>query len=121
MSDMPHEDEEAMIYAEDEPNINALTDAYNTCLLNLEEYFEICLRSYNDRRNIWPGKTDDLRKNDSNAFPWTGASDTEVNIVGERINAFVAILDQALQRSHIKAFPTSMASVKALILGSSSA
>lgn len=111
MSEMPHEDEEAMIYAEDEPNINALRNAYNICLLHLEEYFEICLRSYNDRRNIWPGKTDDLRKNDSNAFPWTGASDTEVNIVGERINAFVAILDQALQRSHIKAFPTSMASM----------
>jgi hypothetical protein len=77
----------------------------------LEEYFEACLRSYDDRRNLWPGKSDDLRKQAANAFPWQGASDIEVNVVGERIDAFVAILDQALQRSHIKAFPTSMASM----------
>jgi hypothetical protein len=69
------------------------------------------LRSYDDRRNLWEGKSDDLRKQGANAFPWQGASDIEVNVVGERIDAFVAILDQALQRSHIKAFPTSMASM----------
>jgi hypothetical protein len=100
-----------MIYAEDGPNVMALADAYDNCLINLEEYFEACLRSYDDRRNLWPGKSDDLRKQGANAFPWQGASDIEVNVVGERIDAFVAILDQALQRSHIKAFPTSMASM----------
>jgi hypothetical protein len=89
----------------------ALADAYDNCLIDLEEYFESCLRSYDDRRNLWPGKSDDLRKQAANAFPWQGASDIEVNVVGERIDAFVAILDQALQRSHIKAFPTSMASM----------
>ena len=100
-----------MIYAEDGPNVMALADAYDKCLIDLEEYFEACLRSYDDRRNLWPGKSDDLRKQAANAFPWQGASDIEVNVVGERIDAFVAILDQALQRSHIKAFPTSMASM----------
>jgi hypothetical protein len=100
-----------MIYAEDGPNVMALADAYDNCLIDLEEYFEACLRSYDDRRNLWPGKSDDLRKQAANAFPWQGASDIEVNVVGERIDAFVAILDQALQRSHIKAFPTSMASM----------
>jgi hypothetical protein len=111
MSAPTEEQEESMIYAEDGPNVMALADAYDNCLINLEEYFEACLRSYDDRRNLWEGKSDDLRKQGANAFPWQGASDIEVNVVGERIDAFVAILDQALQRSHIKAFPTSMASM----------
>jgi hypothetical protein len=111
MSAPTEEQEESMIYAEDGPNVMALADAYDNCLIDLEEYFEACLRSYDDRRNLWPGKSDDLRKQAANAFPWQGASDIEVNVVGERIDAFVAILDQALQRSHIKAFPTSMASM----------
>jgi hypothetical protein len=111
MSAPTEEQEESMIYAEDGPNVMALADAYDNCLIDLEEYFEACLRSYDDRRNLWEGKSDDLRKQGANAFPWQGASDIEVNVVGERIDAFVAILDQALQRSHIKAFPTSMASM----------
>ena len=110
MSDISEQDE-AMIYADKEPNVDALKNAYDNCLLDLEEYFETCLRSYDDRRNQWDGKTDDLRKQGANAFPWQGASDMEVNVIGERIDAYVAILDQALSRSHIKAFPTSMASM----------
>jgi hypothetical protein len=106
MKDIDEQDE-AMIYADKEVNIGALRNAYDTCLLDLEEYFEACLRSYDDRRNKWDGKSDDLRKQGANAFPWQGASDMEVNVIGERIDAFVSILDQALQRSHIKAFPTS--------------
>ena len=102
---------EAMIYVEKEPNIGELSNAYDTCLIDLDYYFESCLRSYEDRRNIWDGKSDDLRKNGANAFPWQGASDQEVNVIGERIDTYVALFDQALQRSHIKAFPTSMASM----------
>ena len=104
-------EDEALIYASNEPDIGVLTDAYDTCLIDLDYYFESCLRSYNDRRNIWDGKSDDLRKNGANAFPWQGASDQEVNVVGERTDMYVALFDQALQRSHIKAFPTSMASM----------
>jgi hypothetical protein len=110
MKDIDEQDE-AMIYADKKVNIGALGNAYDTCLLDLEEYFEACLRSYDDRRNKWDGKSDDLRKQGANAFPWQGASDMEVNVIGERIDAFVSILDQALQRSHIKAFPTSMSSM----------
>jgi len=102
---------EEMIYVDKEPDIGALSNAYDTCLIDLDYYFESCLRSYEDRRNIWDGKSDDLRKNGANAFPWQGASDQEVNVIGERIDTYVALFDQALQRSHIKAFPTSMASM----------
>jgi len=104
-------EDEAMVYVDKEPDIGALSSAYDDCLIDLDYYFESCLRSYNDRRNIWDGKSDDLRKNGANAFPWQGASDQEVNVVGERIDTYVALFDQALSRSHIKAFPTSMASM----------
>jgi hypothetical protein len=103
--------DESLIYADDEPDVGMLTMAYDTILIELDEYFQSCQQSYQDRRNIWDGKSDDLRKHGANAFPWEGASDQEVNIVGERIDMFVSILDQALSRSHIKAFPTSMASM----------
>jgi hypothetical protein len=112
MSEMEKmEGNDELIYASDEPDINALANAYNTTLGDLDTYFDTCLRSYNDRRNIWDGKTEDLRKSGATAFPWQGASDQEVNVIGERINTYVSIFDQALQRSHIKAFPTSMASM----------
>jgi hypothetical protein len=104
-------EDEAMVYVDKEPDIGALSSAYDDCLIDLDYYFESCLRSYNDRRNIWDGKSDDLRKNGANAFPWQGASDQEVNVVGERIDTYVALFDQSLSRSHIKAFPTSMASM----------
>jgi hypothetical protein len=111
--------DESLIYAANEPDIETLRSAYDNCLIDLDEYFEVCNRSYDDRRNIWDGKTTDLRKNGSNAFPWDGASDMEVNVIGERIDAFVAILSQALTRSHIKAFPTSTSSIPRAALVSS--
>jgi hypothetical protein len=104
-------EDESLVYLDKKPDIGALANAYDTCLIDLDYYFESCLRSYNDRRNIWDGKSDDLRKNGANAFPWQGASDQEVNVVGERIDMYVALFDQALARSHIKAFPTSMAAM----------
>jgi hypothetical protein len=111
MNDIQQLEDESLIYVDKEPDIGALTNAYDTCLIDLDYYFESCLRSYNDRRNIWDGKSDDLRKNGANAFPWQGASDQEVNVVGERIDMYVSLFDQALARSHIKAFPTSMAAM----------
>ena len=111
MQDELSENDEAMIYAEEEPAVEALQAAYKDCLGNLEDYFQSCLRSYNDRRNRWSGKSVDLRKHGANAFPWEGASDMEVNVIGERIDSYVALLDQALERSHIKAFPSSHDSV----------
>ena len=103
--------DESMIYVEEEVNVKALTDAYNESVTNLSDYFDSCDRSYDDRRNIWPGKSEDGRKQGANAFPWAGASDQEVNVVGERIDNYIAMFDQALQRSHIKAFPTSVSSM----------
>jgi hypothetical protein len=104
-------EDESLVYLDKKPDIGALAEAYDNCLIDLDYYFESCLRSYNDRRNIWDGKSDDLRKHGAASFPWEGASDQEVNVVGERIDMYVALFDQALQSSHIKAFPTSMAAM----------
>jgi hypothetical protein len=102
---------DTLIYADDEVDLKPLVDAYESALTDLDEYFETCKVSYDDRRNIWPGKSTDLRKHGANAFPWDGASDNEVNVCGERIDTYVALFDQALQRSHIKAFATSAATL----------
>jgi len=99
-----------MIYA-DGPDLKALSKHYDEVLVELDDFFDSCRQSYDDRRNIWSGKTDDLRKHGANAFPWEGASDSEVNVVGERLDTYVAMFDQALQRSHIKAFATSAATL----------
>ena len=103
--------DDSLVYATSEPDIPTLTDAYKTCINDLDDYFEQCRRSRDDRKNVWPGKSEDLRKHGANAFPWEGACDAEVNVVGERVDTYVALFDQALQRSHIKAFPTSVASL----------
>jgi len=110
MNGMPDHDK-AMIYADTKPDVGALQNAYKDSLRDADEYLQDCLRSYNDRRSRWPGKSDDLRKHGANAFPWEGASDMEVNVVGERIDTFVSLMIKALDRSHIKAFPTSQVSV----------
>lgn len=111
MSDELSDQDVAMIYVQNEPNIGGLQDAYDKAVLDQEEYIESCERAYNDRRNMWPGKTSDMRKKGANAFPWDGASDMEVNTIGERIDTYVALLTQALDRSHIKAFPTNHTSI----------
>lgn len=111
MTTIEQEQDDAMIYVGKDPSVKALQDSYGTCLIDLNVYFEACERSYRDRRNIWDGKSGDMRKHGANAFPWEGASDMEVNTIGERVDSFVAILTQALDRSHIKAFPTSMATM----------
>lgn len=99
------------VYKQREVDLGELIDCYNDSLTGLDEFFGTCQTSFDDRRNIWAGKSSTLRKEGAAAFPWQGASDQEVNVVGERLDTYVALFDQALQRSHIKAFPTSTATV----------
>ena len=103
--------DEALTYVQNEPDVGILQMEYDKSRLDQEEYIMACERAYNGRRNIWPGKSLDMRKKGANAFPWDGASDMEVNVIGERIDTYVSLLTQALDRSHIKAFPTSHASI----------
>ena len=61
---------ESLTYVGDEPNVNALRNAYDQTVIELNSYFDVCRESYDDRRNFWAGKTTDLRKHGSDAFPW---------------------------------------------------
>ena len=88
-----------------EPDVKTLRVAYERTLSDLGDYFDKCQRSFDDRRNWWPGKSRDLRKNGADAFPWKGASDTEAHVINERVNTLVAMCMTALSRANIQAYP----------------
>src|SRR6478736_1426654 len=104
--------DESMVYASDEPDIGQLATSYQRCINDLgESYFDQCRRSYEARRNIWKGKSDDHRKGGENAFPWKGASDQETHVVSERIDTHIALAKRALNQSHTKALAVKMESM----------
>ncbi len=96
---------ESLTYISDEPNINHLRHAYEQTVNELEPYFDLCRDSYDSRRNYWGGKTRDLRKHGSDAFPWEGASDIEAHVIDERIQRMVALMMSSLSRANVSAFP----------------
>ena len=96
---------EALTYVQNTPNVKALVDAFDRTANDLEFYFDQCRDSYDYRRNIWPGKSDDLRKHGPDAFPWDGAADNEAHVINERVNRYVAIFMAALTRANIRAYP----------------
>lgn len=96
---------EALTYVQDVPNVPALKTAYDTTIGDLDWYLQSTRDSYDYRRNIWPGKSKDLRKHGADAFPFEGAADSEVQIIDERINTYVALFMSALSRANIRAYP----------------
>ena len=101
---MPAETDRTLRY-EGGPDVDTLRSAYQEAVNELHFYFEQTRQAYDDRRNLWPGKSSDMRKHGSNPFPWEGASDTEAQIVNEKINTYAAILVGALKRANIRAYP----------------
>ena len=101
----PLDEQEALIYRQDEPDVAALRSAYETTVDNLGSFFQECRNGYDHRRNIWPGKSDDMRKHGADAFPWDGAADTESHIINERINTYIALFMSSLARANIRAYP----------------
>ena len=97
----------SLIYTDSEPDLNVLSMGYGLALTDNDNFFQGCAISYDDRHNLWPGKSWDMRKGGANAFPWDGASDNEVNVVGERLDTFLSILMQGMTRSHVRASPVS--------------
>lgn len=95
----------------DEVSIPDLQEAYSRTVNDLGDFLTRCQRNRSDRRNEWAGKTWDLRKGGEDAFPWKGASDQEVHVIGERLDTFVALAMSALSRSHIRALAVKMESM----------
>lgn len=108
---MPDEQMEANAYASATPDIEALCRLYEAATNDLGTYYWQSQRNYEARRNLWAGKSDDLRKNAEDAFPWKGASDQEVHVVGQRCDDLVALCMTAMNRSHIKALAQKMESM----------
>jgi len=100
--------QEALTYVQDTPEVLALVKAYQNTINDLGPFVQECRSSYDHRRNIWPGKSSDQRKNSPDAFPWKGAADTEAHVINERINTYVALFMTALQRANIRAYPVEM-------------
>lgn len=99
-------DDSLIYYSEKGPDVLELKKAYDGTVTDLNDYFVQCRKSYEWRRNEWPGKSDDLRKNGVNAFPWKGASDTEAHVISDRIATHVSLALMALARANIRAYPT---------------
>ena len=102
---------EALTIATDSPNVLALKAAYDRTINDLSWYFESTRDSFEYRRNIWDGKSKDQRKHGADAFPWEGAADTEVQLIDERINTYVAMFMSALGRANIRAYPVEVGDV----------
>ena len=101
----------AQVYESGSPNVDELAHNYKETLSELGSWLEQCRLNYDDRRNIWPGKQDDLRKAGSDCVPWEGAADGESMVVAERINAYVSLCMFALSRAHIRAYPVEVTDV----------
>ena len=96
---------EALTFVQKEPDVLTLKNAYDRTVNDLSWYLESTRDSIDYRRCIWPGKSKDLRKHGADAFPFEGASDTEVPLINERINTYIALCISALSRANIRAYP----------------
>ena len=103
---MHNSQHEALTYYSNKPNIEALQTAYDETTTELEGFFDVCRQSYDERRNFWPGKSQDLRKHGSDAFPWEGASDMEAHTIDERITRLVSLFVSSMNNANVRAFPT---------------
>lgn len=96
---------EALTFLQKEPDVLLLKNSYDRTVNDLSWYLESTRDSFDYRRCIWPGKSKDLRKHGTDAFPFEGASDTEVPLIDERINTYIALCMSALARANIRAYP----------------
>jgi hypothetical protein len=97
--------QDELTYVKKQPSVSFLRNSYDQTVLELETYFDMCRKSYDDRRNLWAGKTEDLRKHGADAFPWEGASDMESHVIDERISRWVSLYMSALNRANVRGYP----------------
>jgi hypothetical protein len=99
-------------YFDEDIDYDQLKQSYNDTVNDLRDYFEHCSRSRDIRNCKWAGKSDDLKKNQEDAFPHEGASDTEVWLIDGKINNNKAIRLNALAKSQIRAYPREASDVQ---------
>lgn len=99
-------------YVTSSPDINEIKRDYDEDVTNLTAYVSQCQDSYNNRNASWLGKNTQLTKSGEDAFPWDGASDTEVRLVEQCISTYVGMMMNALSRSNITAYPLESSDVR---------
>ena len=99
-------------YVTSEPDINEIKRDYDADVTDLSAYVSQCQDSYNNRNAEWLGKNAQLTKSGDEAFPWVGASDTEVRLIEQCISTYVGMMMNALSRSNIRAYPIESSDVK---------
>lgn len=89
----------------DEFDFNKFKGVYDKDVDDVRWYVEKCTRNKDYRKNKWAGKSDDLKKQDVDAFPYQYASDTEVYTIDRSIQNGVALTMNGMNRSQIRAYP----------------
>lgn len=95
----------------DGPNFAELKRGFETTVANLQSFCNQTVENYNVRYALWPGQSADGRKHAREGSkidptPWENASDLQVFLADEAINAKVAMLSTAFRRASISANPT---------------
>lgn len=99
-------------YVASQPDINEIKKDYDADVTDLTAYVTQCQDSYNNRNANWVGKNNQLVKSGEDAFPWEGASDTEVRLIEQCITTYVGMMMNALSQSNIRAYPTESSDAK---------
>lgn len=99
-------------YVTSKPDINELKRDYDSDVTDLAAYVSQCEDSYRNRNAEWIGKNNQLTKTGDEAFPWDGASDTEVRLIEQCITTYVGLMMNALNRANIRAYPQESSDIK---------
>jgi len=99
-------------YVTSEPDIDELKSDYDADVTDLSAYVSQCQDSYDNRNAEWRGKNNQLVKSGDDAFPWDGASDTEVRLIEQCITTYVGLMMNALSRANIRAYPVESSDIK---------
>ena len=91
------------------PDVEALAHAYNETRSDLGEFMEQRQDDFDQRFQVWPGKSRDNRKHSRSGggepFPWEGASDLSCNLIDDVIRSHVSMLMSVMKRANLVATP----------------
>ena len=97
------------------PDIDALSQAYQETRNDLGEFLDRRQEDFDQRFQIWPGKSRDNRKHarggGGEPFPWEGASDLSCNMIDDVIRSHVGMLMSVMKRANLVATPVESSDV----------
>lgn len=90
----------------DEPKLESMVDELEQANTDTSFYLTRLRHAHNWWRSIWPGQTVDGRKHrqyiGEEAFPWEGAADARLRVVGTLVKDHVTISKMAFRRGKIQ-------------------